>query len=119
MVFGVLVLYRKAGVDTPVHVRCCADTRKGSPKLFRYFKRDRHGSVVGDLDQTALLQALDEQMCQHPAWLEAEVFNQAMGIAHDEDVSTWVGKINQCLHECQITSIPLVQLQQTVEMPLG
>lgn len=75
------------------------------------------GSVVGELDQTALLQALDAQMRQHPAWTEAEAFNQTMGIAHDEDVSTWVGKISQCLHECQMTAIPLVQLQHRVELP--
>ena len=41
-----------------------------------------------ELDQAALLQALDEQMSQHPGLTEVKAFNQAMGIAHDEDVST-------------------------------
>ncbi len=81
---------------------------------------------MGELDQAALLQALDEQMSQHPGLTEVEAFNQAMGIAHDEDVSTWVGAIRsgsallraQCLQERQSATIPLVQLQQTVGMPL-
>jgi len=58
---------------------------------------DESGSVVGELDQAALLQALDEQMRQHPEWTEAEAFNQAMSIAHDEDVSTWAGMIQSLL----------------------
>ena len=79
---------------------------------------DESGSVVGELDPSALLQALDEQMSQHPEWTEVEVFNQAMEIAHDEDVSTWVGTISQWMGEQQVAGIPLVQLQQAIDMPL-
>lgn len=81
-------------------------------------RSDELRSVVGDLDQTALLQALDEQMSQHSGLTEVEAFNQAMNIAHDEDVSTWTKTIAQCLQEHQISMIPLVQLQQAVRMPL-
>ncbi len=76
------------------------------------------GSVVSELDQVALLQALDEQMSQHPEWTEVEAFNQAMAIAHDEDVSTWVGTIGQWMGEQQVATIPLVELQQLTGMPL-
>ncbi|MBD1852800.1 hypothetical protein [Leptolyngbya sp. FACHB-711] len=79
---------------------------------------DEMGSVIGELDQAALLQALDEQMSQAPGLTEVEAFNKAMGIAHDEDVSTWTEAIAQCLRKHQIATIPLVQLQQMVRMPL-
>ncbi len=79
---------------------------------------DENGSVVGELDQVALLQALDEQMSQHPGLTEVEVFNRAMEIAHDEDISTWTGAIAQWMEAQNISTIPLVQLQQSIEMPL-
>ena len=44
-------------------------------------------SVVGELDQAALLQALDEQMEQKPGLIEVEAFNRALATAHAEDVS--------------------------------
>jgi hypothetical protein len=76
------------------------------------------GSVIGELDQAALLQALDEQMNQHPGLTEAEAFNRAMEIAHDEDVSTWVGAIAQWMQDQQVSTIPLVRLQQAIDMPI-
>lgn len=79
---------------------------------------DTYGSVVGELDQAALLQALDEQMHQHPGLTEVEAFNQAMEIAHDEDVSAWVGAVAQWIGEQNISGISLLQLQQSVGMPL-
>ncbi|MBD2067066.1 hypothetical protein H6F93_05905 [Leptolyngbya sp. FACHB-671] len=75
-------------------------------------------SVVGEIDQAALLQALDEQMNQYPGLTEAEAFNQAMEIAHDEDVSAWVGAIDQCLQDQQVSTIPLIRLQQATDVPL-
>ncbi|MBD1909043.1 hypothetical protein H6G02_23510 [Leptolyngbya sp. FACHB-16] len=75
-------------------------------------------SIVGGLDQSALLQALDEQMKEHPEWTEVEAFNQALAIAHDEDVSSWVEAIGQWMGKKQIEMIPLVQLQQAIGMPL-
>ncbi|WP_088888779.1 hypothetical protein [Leptolyngbya ohadii] len=79
---------------------------------------DESSSVVAEIDQSALLQALDEQMSQHPGLTDIEAFNQAMGIAHDEDVSTWVSSIAHYLETGQISTIPLVQLQRSVGMPL-
>ncbi|HEY9631558.1 MAG TPA: hypothetical protein V6C84_30065 [Coleofasciculaceae cyanobacterium] len=49
-----------------------------------------------------LSQVLDEQMSQHLGLTDVEVFNQAMNIAHNEDVSTWVETIAQCLQEVNL-----------------
>lgn len=76
------------------------------------------GSVVGELDQVALLQALDEQMSQHPGLTDVEVFNKALNLAHDEDVLTWTRTITRWMAEHRVSTMPLVQLQQSVEMPL-
>ena len=76
------------------------------------------GSVVGELDQAALLQALDEQMSQHPDMTEIEAFNQTMGIAHAEDISSWVATVANWMTDHQVVTIQLVQLQQAIGMPL-
>lgn len=86
--------------------------------LDRQSLSDEQGTVIGELNQAALLQALDEQMNQYPGLTEAEAFNQTMEIAHDEDVSSWVGAINQCLQKRQISTISLVSLQQLMGVPL-
>lgn len=79
---------------------------------------DEPDSVVGVLDQVALLQALDEQMRQQPGLTELEAFNQAIGLAHAEDASAWNTAIAQWLREHQIVTVPLVQLQRAMGMPL-
>lgn len=89
--------------------------RKSPDRPFPY---EEKGSVVGELDQVALLQALDEQMSLHPGFTDAEAFNHAISIAHDEDVSAWVGAIAQWMRNHQITMIPLMQLQRALGMPL-
>ena len=75
-------------------------------------------SVVGELDQAALLQVLDEQMSQEPELTEAEIFNRTLALAHDEDVSVWAGAITRCMAEQQVAIVPLVELQQATGMPL-
>ncbi|MBL1178179.1 hypothetical protein [Pantanalinema sp. GBBB05] len=76
------------------------------------------GSVVGELDQSALLQVLDEQMSQYPGLTEVEAFNAALSLAHDEDVSTWDQTIALWMTEQRISTIPLMQLQRSIGMPL-
>jgi hypothetical protein len=76
------------------------------------------GSVVGELDQVTLSQALDEQMSQYPGLTDVEVFNHALNLAYDEDVSTWTKTLANWMEEHHISTIPLVQLQQSVQMPL-
>jgi hypothetical protein len=85
----------------------------------RQMLSEEQGSVVGELDREALLQELDEQMSQHPELTEAEIFNQAIAIAHGEDVLAWGKLITQWMAEQKVTTIPLVQLQQSMEMPLA
>jgi hypothetical protein len=55
------------------------------------------GTIVGELDKEALLNALDEQLSQHPEMTEAEAFEAAISVAHGEDVTAWVGAIGQLL----------------------
>ncbi|MEX0268940.1 hypothetical protein AB3R30_07350 [Leptolyngbyaceae cyanobacterium UHCC 1019] len=76
------------------------------------------GSVVGELDRAAVLQVLDEQMSQEPKLTEAEIFNQALALAHDEDVSAWSEAISQWMIEQRVSTTPLVKLQQSMGMPL-
>ncbi|MEX0272256.1 hypothetical protein AB3R30_24365 [Leptolyngbyaceae cyanobacterium UHCC 1019] len=75
-------------------------------------------SVVGELDQAAVLQVLDEQMSQEPELTEVEIFNQALALAHDEDVSAWAEAIARWMREYQVSTIPLIQLQQSMGIPL-
>jgi len=74
-------------------------------------------SVVGELDQVALLQSLDEQMHQEPNLTEGEIFNRALALAHDEDVSAWATTIAQWMKQSSYP-VPLLQLQQSIQMPL-
>ncbi len=75
------------------------------------------GSVVGELDRAAVLQVLDEQMRQEPELTEAEIFNRALALAHDEDVSAWAGVIVTWMRQHR-SSLPLMELAQAVQMPL-
>lgn len=74
-------------------------------------------SVVGELDRVAVLQVLDQQMSQEPELTEAEIFNRALALAHDEDVSAWSEAINQWMRQHQ-SSLPLLKLVQAIQMPL-
>jgi hypothetical protein len=74
-------------------------------------------SVVGELDQAAVLQALDEQMSQESGLTEVEIFNRALALAHDEDVSAWSEEIARWMEQNQ-SSLPLMELMQAVQMPL-
>ena len=74
-------------------------------------------SVVGELDQAAVLQVLNEQMSQEPELTEVEIFNRALALAHDEDVSAWAGAIAQCMRQSE-RPISLVELQQALDISL-
>ncbi|PZV11699.1 MAG: hypothetical protein DCF22_14025 [Leptolyngbya sp.] len=74
-------------------------------------------SVVGELNQAAVLQALDEQMSQEPELTEVEIFNRALALAHDEDVSAWAGAIARWMRQYR-SSLPLLDLMEAVRMPL-
>jgi hypothetical protein len=57
-------------------------------------------------------------MNQNPEWTEVEAFNGVLNLAHNEDVSGWARTISGWMKEQNVSTISLVQLQQSVEMPL-
>ena len=75
-------------------------------------------SVVGELDQAAVLQVLDQQMSQEPELTEAEIFNRTLEIAHDEDVSAWAEAIAHWMRQQPMSSVRLMELQQALPLPL-
>jgi hypothetical protein len=78
------------------------------------------GTIVGELDKDALLNALDEQLSQHPEMTEAEAFEAAISVAHGEDVTSWVGAIDRALVEQDGESNgeqTLFGLQEQLRMP--
>ncbi len=103
-------------VDFEQFIEPLAGLPRKSPE--RQSLADEPHSVVGALDQVALLQALDQQMSQQPDLTELEAFNQAIGLAHAEDVAAWSTAIAQWLAAHQIVAMPLVQLQRSLGMPL-
>jgi len=76
------------------------------------------GSVVGVLDQAALLAQLDRRLGEYPGMTESEAFNQAIGTAHDEDVSAWERAIGQGIKAMGGEGGLLLELQQAIGMPL-
>jgi hypothetical protein len=74
------------------------------------------GTIVGELDKEALLNALDQQLAEHPEMTEAEAFEAAISVAHGENVSEWMGAIGQVLAE-QGQEETLLGLQERLRMP--
>ena len=103
-------------VDFDQFIEPLATLPRKSPE--RQYLPDEHGSVVGELDKIELLQALDEQISQNPGLTETEAFNRAMELAHEEDVTEWTKAIAHWMGDRQVSTIPLVQLQQSIGMPL-
>jgi hypothetical protein len=78
------------------------------------------GTIVGELDKEALLNALDERLAEHPGMIETEAFEAAISVAHGENVSEWVGAIDQVLREQdgeQSGEQTLSALQERLRMP--
>lgn len=76
------------------------------------------GSVVGVLDQAALLAQLDQRLSEEPGMTEAEAFNRAIATAHDEDVSAWSLAISQGISAMGGEAVTLLELQRAIGMPL-
>ncbi|PZV05293.1 MAG: hypothetical protein DCF22_24775 [Leptolyngbya sp.] len=74
-------------------------------------------SVVGGLDIATVLQVLDRQMSQEPGLTEAEIFNRALALAHDEDILAWSAAIVQCLQEVPDQAISFDQLCRCLSLP--
>jgi hypothetical protein len=78
------------------------------------------GTIVGELDKEALLNALDQRLAEHPEMTESEAFEAAIAVAHGEDVTSWVGAIAQVLAEQdgeQGREQTLLGLQARLRMP--
>ncbi|MGI0484163.1 hypothetical protein ACN4EK_01930 [Pantanalinema rosaneae CENA516] len=68
-------------------------------------------SVIGSVDKTNLLEFLDR--------LEHEqTKQQALAVAHDEDVSAWIQAIAQGIPGDRASEISLLELQRSLQMPL-
>jgi hypothetical protein len=76
------------------------------------------GTVVGLLDKEALLAELDQRLENHPEMTEAEAFEAAISVSHGEDVSAWVGAIEQALQQEESRALSLMQLQERSGLPL-
>lgn len=99
-------------IESPLSLARRAPQRSSQPSV------EDERSVVGELDQAALLQALDEQMSQAPGLTEAEIFNQAIGVAHTEDMTAGLEAINAWMQAADRFSVSLLELQRSLEMPL-
>jgi hypothetical protein len=73
------------------------------------------GTIVGELDKEALLNALDQQLAEHPEMTESEAFEAAISVAHGENVTEWVGAITRILKGEDRRS--LLEVQQCLGMP--
>jgi hypothetical protein len=81
-------------------------------------REEEAGSVVGVLDQAALLAQLDQRLSEQPGMTEAEAFETAMAVAHGEDVSAWVGAIAEGIQAMGGKTVTLLELQGAIGMPL-
>jgi hypothetical protein len=80
---------------------------------------EENQSVVGEVDKAVLLQVLAQQ--QQPvseAEAYAEAYAEVWAIAHDEDVSAWIGAVQADLNQRCEPTVSLLELQQSLEMLL-
>ncbi len=71
-------------------------------------------SLVGPVNKAALLAVLEDEV-----GLDDKVAkNQALAVAHDEDISVWVEAIAHYFRNSQVKSLPLVELVRGVQYPV-
>jgi hypothetical protein len=68
-------------------------------------------SVMGQVDKAALLKMVDELDVQSAK-------EQALAVAHDEDVSAWSRAIAQWMRQQNMDVFQLMQIQHELDMPL-
>ncbi|MCU0566648.1 MAG: hypothetical protein MUF49_08635 [Oculatellaceae cyanobacterium Prado106] len=69
-------------------------------------------SVAGVVDRKKMIEVLEEIQDQESAK------EQALSVAHDENVSTWQEAIACWMQQQNLETLPLLQLQQALKMPL-
>ena len=83
------------------------------PELPEY-KREYHLTVVREQSKAEILAAISES-----EEIDPEVaYQQAMALAHDENVSEWGAAIAIGLDEWDDESVPFLELHRSIEMPL-
>jgi hypothetical protein len=74
------------------------------------------GSVVGEVDKTALLNWVDQRETE-PSLDETQMAEQLRKLAHGENVEAWSQAIAHYLNQTQ-SPIHLLELQQALKMPM-
>jgi hypothetical protein len=69
-------------------------------------------SIAGEVDKSALLQVLDAIN------EEATQKEEALKVAHDEDVSKWIGAIAEWMTAQQVQTVSLLELKRSIGLPL-
>ncbi|MBD2121050.1 hypothetical protein [Trichocoleus sp. FACHB-262] len=67
--------------------------------------------VVGLVAQTNLLEFLNQIHLE-------QAQNSAIDMAHEEDVTTWIQAIAQCLQQHPQLQVSLLEIQRSLQMPL-
>ena len=78
----------------------------------RLEKSQPQDSIAGEVDKSALLQVLDaiaEETLQK---------EEALKVAHDEDVSQWISAIAEWMTVQQVQTISLLELKRSLNLPL-
>jgi hypothetical protein len=75
-------------------------------------------SIAGIVEKEALLQVLDQQDSDQLTFSHQESFEQAMAIAHDEEVSVWSKMITAYLIQQQGDWVCLEELRQALPLSL-
>lgn len=66
-------------------------------------------SIAGAVDKSNLLEFLTQ--------MESEAKQDALAVAHDEDISAWVGAIAHWMKENQSQDVSLLELQRSLQIP--
>lgn len=79
-------------------------------------------SIVAPVDKSAVLEMVQqlERNCEITAespHSEEEKKQKALAVAHDEDVSSWVGAIANHFTNTSVKSLPLVELARQIQSP--
>jgi hypothetical protein len=83
-----------------------------SKRQKRLEKPQPQDSIAGEVDKSALLQVLDaiaEETLQK---------EEALKVAHDEDVSKWIGAIAEWMMVQQVQTVSLLELKRSLNLPL-
>lgn len=88
-----------------------ADLVKAKPKKTKAASNSNQ-SVVGGVEKKKVLQMVDA--------IESDKIEkqQALQVAHDENISAWIGIINQWMQEQSRQCFPLLELVHSVDLPL-